>query len=85
VFFLLSAGSVARNRRLALAERVVMRPRSALRHPTSPRLIGVLELPPRADVALELHLVRPDPGAPCRGAWFDERGRRRALVEAGWA
>ncbi|HEU4411662.1 MAG TPA: hypothetical protein VFS43_40840 [Polyangiaceae bacterium] len=60
-------------------------PRSRLRHPTSPRLLGVLELPPRAGVALELHLVRLTPGAPCRGAGFDDRGRRWRLVEAGRA
>ncbi|HEU4412830.1 MAG TPA: hypothetical protein VFS43_46740 [Polyangiaceae bacterium] len=60
-------------------------PRSRLRHPTSPRLLGVLELPPLGGVALELHLVRLAPGAPCVGAWLDERGRRWAIVEAGRA
>ncbi|HEU4407290.1 MAG TPA: hypothetical protein VFS43_18625 [Polyangiaceae bacterium] len=55
-------------------------PRAALRHPTSPRLLGVLELEPVADVALELHLVRPAPGAPCVGAWLDDRGQRWRLV-----
>jgi len=40
---------------------------------------------PVAGVALELHRVRLAPGAPCRGAWFDERGRRWRLVEAGRA
>jgi hypothetical protein len=57
-------------------------PRSRLRYVTPPRLLGILELPPVAGVALELHLVCLAPGDPCRGAWFDERGRRWGLVEA---
>jgi hypothetical protein len=67
-----------------MLKRLLWFPRSRLRG--APRaLLGIRELTPRADVALELHLVRPDPGAPCRGAWFDERGRRWALVEVGLA
>jgi hypothetical protein len=59
--------------------------RSTLRHPTPPCLLGVLELPSCAGITFELHLVRLTPGAPSWGAWFDERGRRWALFEAGRA
>ncbi|HEU4410667.1 MAG TPA: hypothetical protein VFS43_35760 [Polyangiaceae bacterium] len=47
--------------------------------------LGVLELPPAAGIAPELHLVRPAPGTSCRAASFDDRGRRWRFVEAGQA
>lgn len=59
--------------------------RHRLRRSTSPRLLGVIELPPIGGVSLEMHLVRLAPGDTCVAAWFDEGGRRWALVEAGRA
>ncbi len=59
--------------------------RARLRDAGHPRLLGVLELPPRGGISLELHLVRLTTDGASIGAWFDESGRRWSFVEAGRA